>query len=138
MLCTDVLSLIPPLVQDWPTLAIMSTVCRDWKQAVEKYAGPNHKMDRGKFKGLHLYRIMPVHPSYLEYMHGTCKLPYLFKIMDTQQPRADLRYLKMSFGKYKGRLVRGIPRDYMSWLSDNCDDLNVLAALNQRRRRFQH
>jgi uncharacterized protein (DUF3820 family) len=132
MICTDVLSIIPTYAQDWKTLAIMSTVCKSWKAAVEAHAGPNYKMDRGQYKGESIYKLIVSYPSYLEYMLRDCKQYHLGPILKTIQPRSDIRFTRMPFGKHKGRLVVRVPHSYSRWLRTRCDDKYVKKTLSLR------
>ena len=130
----DALSIVTSLVQDWQALATMSTVCRDWNNAVEAYAGPNHKMQLGKYKGESIYKLFVSYPSYVEYMYRECSQYNLGQILDTIQPRVDLRYARMPYGKYKGQLIARLPHEYRRWLYRHCDDKYINKTLVDRKR----
>jgi len=133
MLCADSLSVVTAFIQDWQTLAIMSTVCRDWKAAVEAYAGPNYRMELGQYIGEPVYKLIVSYPSYVEFMYRECGQYILGKLLETIQPRVDLRYARMPYGKYKGYLIASLPHEYRCWIYQHCDDTHIKNALVWRR-----
>ena len=138
MLCTDNLSIVCSYVQDWRSVVLMSTVCKEWKTAVTMYAGSNVLMDRGQYRRQAIYKLLVYYPSYLTYMYETCRLPYLGKIMNITQSRCDKRYIRMSFGKFKGRLVVKLFYDYRRWLKYNCKDKYIVEALSRPKSTFKY
>jgi uncharacterized protein (DUF3820 family) len=116
MICTDILNLVPQYVQDWQTLVIMSTVCKNWKNAVTNYAGDNFVVPFGKYRGARVYHLIVCHPNYVDFMVNKSGMGLFEKVFSTIQPKCDVRYMLMSFGKYKGQYLRNVPLQYRQWL----------------------
>ena len=116
MLYIDVLSIIMPLIQDWKSLFMTSVVCKAWHKAVQMYAGTNVRTRVGRFKGRYIHELAVTYPSYIEYLYSSCHQLYLYKLLNITQSRLDLRYLRLSFGKYNGQLLRCVPSSYLRWL----------------------
>jgi hypothetical protein len=117
-------------VNDWRSVVLMGAVSKNWKLGVSMYAGINLVMDRGQYRGKSIYKLLVYYPSYMLYMHLTCKLRYLVKIMAITQSRCDKRYIRVPFGKYKGKLLRTMFYKYKEYLRDYCKDKYVRQALS--------
>ena len=70
----------------------------------------------GRFKGRYIHELAVTYPSYIEYLYSSCHQLYLYKLLNITQSRLDLRYLRLSFGKYNGQLLRCVPNSYLRWL----------------------
>jgi hypothetical protein len=139
MLCENLLGIVVLYVHDWETIINMYNTSKSWRKQICNYTDGNITLTSGIHKDKSIFELIVTYPSYLEYLAKQFYSPYLTKILKTVQCRCNEKFIRMTYGKYKGELINNIPREYMQWLMEkDTTDVYVKRTMINLLRRQHH
>ena len=111
----EITNMVIDYIHDWRVICLLAKVL---PTDVEKVCGENIRLQFGKYKDRLVYDVLQENPGYVAWMHTNGIKDFGCQLQQHAM-RCTLCNVLMSYGKYKGRMFKRLPRDYVSWVKYN-------------------